>query len=82
VFDISVARLPARERECLQFVLDDLGWSGCLGFIEESPGSETLHIGCSPSSRDFFGQVFEDEQAALRARSAPAVAIPAGPEQP
>ena len=82
VFDISVARLPARERECLQFVLDDLGWSGCLGFIEESPGSETLHIGCSPSSREFFGQVFEDEQAALRARSAPAVAIPAGPEQP
>lgn len=82
VFDISVARLPDRERECLQFVLDDLGWSGCLGFIEEPPGSQTLHIGCSPSSRDFFGQVFEDEQAALRARSAPAGAIPAGPEQP
>jgi hypothetical protein len=82
VFDISVARLPERERECLQFVLDDLGWSGCLGFIEEPPGSQTLHIGCSPSSRDFFGQVFEDEQAALRLRSAPAGAIPAGLEQP
>jgi len=82
VFDISVARLPDRERECLQFVLDDMGWSGCLGFIEEPPGSQTLHIGCSPSSRDFFGQVFEDEQAALRARSAPAGPIPAGPEQP
>ena len=54
VFDISVARLPNRERECLQFVLDDLGWSGCLGFIEEPPGGQTLHIGCSPSSRDFF----------------------------
>jgi soluble lytic murein transglycosylase-like protein len=82
VFDISVAQLPAGERECLQFVLDDLGWNGCLGFIEEPPGSQTMHIGCSPSSRDFFGQVFEDEQAELRARSAPAGAIPAGPEQP
>jgi hypothetical protein len=82
VFDISVARLPDRERECLQFVLDDLGWSGCLGFIEEPPGSQTLHIGCSPWSRDFFGQVFEDEQAALRARSAPAAPVPAVVEQP
>jgi hypothetical protein len=82
VFDISVARLPNRERECLQFVLDDLGWDGCLGFIEEPPGSQTLHIGCSPSSRDFFGQVFEDEQAAVRARSVPAGAIPVGSEQP
>jgi soluble lytic murein transglycosylase-like protein len=82
VFDISVARMPERERECLQFVLDDLGWDGCLGFIEESPGSQTLHIGCSPSSREFFGQVFEDGQAALRARNAPAVAIPVESAQP
>jgi hypothetical protein len=29
---------------------------------------QTLHIGCSPSSRDFFAQVFEEAQAALRER--------------
>ena len=56
VFDISVATLPAGERESLRFVLDDLGWSGYLGFIED--GKQTLHIGGSPSSRDFFAQVF------------------------
>ena len=71
VFDISVARLPAGERECLRFVLDDLGWNGYLGFVED--GKQTLHIGCSPTSRDFFAQVFADGQAALRDRAAPAV---------
>jgi hypothetical protein len=68
VFDISVPGLPLGEQECLRFVLDDLGWSGALGFIEEPPGMQTLHIGCSPSSRDFFAQVFEEAQAALRER--------------
>jgi hypothetical protein len=33
-----------------------------------------MHIGCSPSSRDFFGQVFEEAQTALRDRRAPPVA--------
>jgi hypothetical protein len=51
------------EKQCLRFVLDDLGWNGYLGFIEDPPGSQTLHIGCSPSSRPFFTQVFEDVQA-------------------
>jgi soluble lytic murein transglycosylase-like protein len=71
VFDISTARLPFVERECLRFVLDDLGWNGYLGFIEEPPGSGTLHIGCSPASRAFFTQVFEDELAAVRGRTTP-----------
>jgi len=71
VFDLAVADLPAGERECLQFVLDDLGWNGYLGFIEEPPGRQTLHIGCSPSSRYFFAQVFQDEQAAWRDRTVP-----------
>jgi hypothetical protein len=77
VFDLSVAGLPQGERECLQFVLDDLGWNGWLGFVEEPaavamlPAPQTLHIGCSPSSREFFAQVFEDAQAALRERRAP-----------
>src|ERR1035441_5998235 len=52
VFDIEYSGLPPGELECLRFVLDDLGWDGYLGFVEE--GSANLHIGCSPSSRDFF----------------------------
>jgi hypothetical protein len=55
-----MAKLPAGQRECLQAVLDDLGWYGYLGFTEEAPGSEHVHVGCSPSSRDFFAQVFQD----------------------
>jgi len=51
-----------------------MGWNGSLGFIEEPPGRQTMHIGCSPSSRDFFGQVFEEAQTALRDRRAPPVA--------
>lgn len=77
VFDIAVGRLPERERECLQFVLDDLGWNGYLGFVEEGPGRRTLHIGCSPSAREFFARVYEDMQAARRRTPG---AIPA--EQP
>jgi hypothetical protein len=70
VFDLSVSGLPPGERECLQFVLDDLGWNGSLGFIEEPPGKETMHIGCSPGSRDFFAQVYEEAEAAWRDRRA------------
>jgi hypothetical protein len=72
VFDLALSGLPPDEWKCLQFVLDDLGWSGALGFIEEPPGKQTMHIGCSPSSRDFFAQVFEEAQAALRERGTPA----------
>ena len=82
VFDLSLSGLPPGERECLQFVLDDLGWSGALGFIEESPGTQslrTLHIGCSPSSRDFFAQVFAEAQAAWRDRRALPEPLPAPP---
>jgi len=58
VFDLSFDFLPPHEKECLEFVLEDLGWNGYLGFIEESAGS--MHVGCSPSSRDFFIQVYEE----------------------
>ena len=64
VFDIDYSGLPPGEYESLRFVLDDLGWEGYLGFVEE--GRDSLHIGCSPSSRDFFTKVFED---ALRKNS-------------
>jgi hypothetical protein len=60
VFDISLARLGPRERECLRFILDEMGWDGYLGFSQETPSIDMLHIGCSPSSRDFFMKVYED----------------------
>ena len=59
-FEISLANLPLGERECLRFILDDIGWMGYLGFVEESPGSGALVIGCSPNSRDFFTKVYEE----------------------
>jgi hypothetical protein len=58
VFDISYGGLPPGEIECLRFVLDDMEWDGYLGFVEEGHG--TLHVGCSPTSRDFFTSVFEE----------------------
>ncbi len=58
VFDIDYSALPPGELECLRFVLNDLGWEGYLGFVEE--GTQNLHIGCSPKSRDFFTTVFEE----------------------
>jgi len=58
VFDVDYSGLPPAELEALRFVLDDLGWDGYLGFVEE--GRENLHIGCSPTSREFFTSVFEE----------------------
>lgn len=58
VFDLQYDHLPAGEREALQFVLDDMGWEGYLGFVEEAPNSGSMHIGCSPSSRAFFTEVY------------------------
>jgi hypothetical protein len=58
VFDVDYSGLPPGELECLRFVLDDLGWDGYLGFIDE--GRDSLHIGCSPSTREFFATVFHE----------------------
>ena len=58
VFDIDRTNLPPGERECLNFVLDDLGWDGYLGFIQVT--GDTLHIGPAPSAREFFATVFEE----------------------
>lgn len=66
VFDVSTSTLPPTERECLNFILDEIGWDGYLGFIQES--GDTMHIGCSPGSRDFFAQVYQDA-AAPKART-------------
>jgi hypothetical protein len=65
VFDIDTSRLPAGEVECLRFVLDDLGWSGYLGFVED--GADRLHIGCSPGSREFFTGVLQEAEEHLSA---------------
>jgi hypothetical protein len=65
VFDIDYSGLPPAELEALRFVLDDLGWDGYLGFVEE--GRDSLHIGCSPASRDFFTSVFEEAGTAVAA---------------
>lgn len=62
VFDIDRSNLPRGERECLNFTLDDMGWDGYLGFIQVT--GDTVHIGCSPSSRDFFASVFEEAASA------------------
>jgi hypothetical protein len=58
VFDIDYSGLPPAEAESLRFVLNDLGWAGYLGFVEED--SSNLHIGPSPMSRDFFSSVFHE----------------------
>jgi hypothetical protein len=65
VFDIDTSRMPPGEVECLRFVLDDLGWSGLLGFVEDGP--DRLHIGCSPGSREFFTGVWQEAQEHLSA---------------
>jgi hypothetical protein len=60
VFDIDRSNLPRGEREALNFVLDDMGWDGYLGFIQVT--GDTLHVGCSPSSRPFFASVFQEAE--------------------
>ena len=74
VFDIDRSNLPPGERECLNFVLDDMGWDGYLGFIQVT--GDTLHIGCSPSSREFFAKIYQEalEVEQARRESKPAAA--------
>ena len=62
VFDVHYSQLPPGERECLRFVLSDLGWQGYLGFVEEA--ADTTHIGCAPTAREFFTAIYEEMAAA------------------
>ncbi len=66
VFDIDFRNMPVGQREALEFVLNDLGWMGYLGFVEENPGSGVLHVGSSPSSREFFTQIFQEALLAAK----------------
>ena len=58
VFDIEYTSLPPKEVESLRFILDDLGWEGYLGFVDDGP--KNIHIGCAPMARDFFSSVFQE----------------------
>jgi len=58
VFDIDRSNLPRGERECLRFTLEDLGWDGYLGWVPV--GADTVHVGTSPWSREFFATVFQE----------------------
>ncbi len=64
VFDISTANLPPTERKCLEFILNEIGWDGYLSFVLEN--GDTMHIGCSPSSREFFTEVYQEAVAASK----------------
>ena len=61
VFDLDIAGLPRAEREALTFILNELAWDGYLGYVELSGTS--LHIGCAPSAREFFTEVFQETAA-------------------
>jgi hypothetical protein len=61
VFDVAYGNLPPGQREALEFVLNDLGWSGYLGFVRDEPnGVSVYHVGASPTARDFFASVYAD----------------------
>lgn len=58
VFDIDRTNLPRGERQCLRFTLEDLGWDGYLGWVPV--GGDTVHIGTSPGSREFFTTIYQE----------------------
>ena len=60
VFSINYANLPAGQREALDFVLDDMGWDGYLGFIRDSNETSTYNIGAAPTAREFFTRVYQE----------------------
>jgi hypothetical protein len=60
VFDISLQNLPPSQREALDFVLDDLGWLGYIGFVRESTHADVTHVGPAPTAREFFTRVYQE----------------------
>jgi len=64
VFDISLANLPPGQREALDFVLDDLGWYGYVGFVKESTHADVTHVGPAPTAREFFGKIYNEAVSA------------------
>ncbi|HYP06417.1 MAG TPA: transglycosylase SLT domain-containing protein [Bryobacteraceae bacterium] len=64
VFDISLQNLSPGQREALDFVLDDLGWLGYIGFVRESTHADVTHVGPAPTAREFFTKVYQEAVAA------------------
>ena len=60
VFSINYGSLPSGQREALDFVLNDLGWDGYLGFIRDSNDTSTYNVGAAPSAREFFTRVYQE----------------------
>jgi hypothetical protein len=60
VFDIALTGMPPSQREALDFVLDDLGWYGYVGFVKESTHADATHLGAAPTAREFFTKVYYD----------------------
>ena len=52
-----VTELPPSQREALDFVLDDLGWLGYVGFVRESTHADVIHVGPAPTAREFFSRI-------------------------
>ncbi|HYO81961.1 MAG TPA: transglycosylase SLT domain-containing protein [Bryobacteraceae bacterium] len=66
VFDISWANLPNGQREALEFVMNDMGWDGYLGFIRRSGAESEYQVGAAPTARDFFLRVYDEAVAKTR----------------
>lgn len=60
VFDLSYANMPAGQRQALEFILSDLGWDGYIGYVRDSAANNTMHVGASPTARDFFTRIYEE----------------------
>jgi hypothetical protein len=60
VFDIGLQNLSAPQREALDFVLDDLGWMGYIGFVQETTHADVTHVGPAPTAREFFTRVYQE----------------------
>ena len=60
VFDIALSNLPPAQREALDFILDDLGWNGYVGFVRENGHADVVHVGAAPAVRDFFAKIYQE----------------------
>ena len=67
VFDLNYGNLPPGQRRALEFILSDLGWDGYIGFVRDSTASNTMHVGASPTAREFFGRVYEEAVSRAKA---------------
>jgi len=60
VFDVSYLHLPPGQRECLEFVVDDLGWYGALGFRPDPLAGKMQEVGSSPAAKPFFEKIYQE----------------------